>query len=75
MRSATVALALLVPQAALAGWPADVDWEPLTLDDDPMADVAFDANDDIVMTGQNLGYLQIIVDRGGVGPSSVLFAW
>ncbi|MCK6503093.1 caspase family protein [Myxococcota bacterium] len=30
---------------------------------------------DIVMTGQNLGYQQIIVDRGGVGPSSVLFAW
>lgn len=33
------------------------------------------AYDDIVMTGQNLGYQQIIVDRGGVGPSSVLFAW
>ena len=30
---------------------------------------------DIVMTGQNLGYQQIIVDRGGVGPSQVLFAW
>lgn len=33
------------------------------------------AYDDIVMTGQNLGYQQIIVDRGGVGPSKVLFSW
>ncbi len=33
------------------------------------------AYDDIVLTGQNLGYQQIIVDRGGVGPSQVLFAW
>ncbi len=33
------------------------------------------AYDDIVMTGRNLGYQQIIVDRGGVGPSQVLFAW
>lgn len=33
------------------------------------------AYSDIVMTGQNLGYQQIIVDRGGVGPSQVLFAW
>jgi hypothetical protein len=33
------------------------------------------AYDDIVLTGQNLGYQQIIVDRGGVGPSQILFAW
>jgi hypothetical protein len=33
------------------------------------------AYDDIVMTGRNLGYQQIIVDRGGVGPSQILFAW
>lgn len=33
------------------------------------------AYSDIVMTGENLGYQQIIVDRGGVGPSQVLFAW
>ncbi len=33
------------------------------------------AYEDIVLTGQNLGYQQIIVDRGGVGPSQVLFAW
>ncbi len=33
------------------------------------------AYDDIVLTGQNLGYQQIIVDRGGIGPSQVLFAW
>jgi hypothetical protein len=33
------------------------------------------AYDDVVITGQNLGYQQIIVDRGGVGPSSVLFTW
>jgi hypothetical protein len=30
---------------------------------------------DYVNIGQNLGYQQIIVDRGGVGPSQVLFAW
>lgn len=33
------------------------------------------AYDDIVMSGRNLGYQQLIVDRGGVGPSQVLFAW
>jgi len=33
------------------------------------------AYDDIVMTGRNLGYQQLIVDRGSVGPSQVLFAW
>ncbi len=33
------------------------------------------AYSDIVMTGQNLGYQQVIVDRGGVGPSRVLFSW
>jgi hypothetical protein len=34
------------------------------------------AYDDIVVdVGNNLGYQQIIVDRGGVGPSQVLFAW
>ena len=44
MRNAVMAFALLVPSAALAGWPADVDWEPLTLDDEPMEDEAFDAS-------------------------------
>ena len=33
------------------------------------------ALDDIVLSGQNLGYQQIVVDRGGVGPSQVLFTW
>jgi hypothetical protein len=32
-------------------------------------------SDDIVMTGDNLGYQQLIVDRGGIGPSQVLFRW
>lgn len=33
------------------------------------------AYDDIVMAGRNLGYQQLVVDRGGVAPSAVLFAW
>ncbi len=33
------------------------------------------AYEDIVMTGRNLGYQQLIVDRGSVGPSQILFAW
>ncbi|MFT5681535.1 MAG: hypothetical protein ACI8RZ_002441 [Myxococcota bacterium] len=33
------------------------------------------AYDDIVMAGRYLGYQQLVVDRGGVAPSAVLFAW
>mgnify|MGYP002814720807 CR=1 FL=1 len=31
--------------------------------------------DDIVMAGRNLGYQHLVVDRGGVAPSDILFAW
>jgi hypothetical protein len=33
------------------------------------------AYDDIVRSDMNLGYQQLIVDRGGVQPSQVLFTW
>ena len=33
------------------------------------------AYDGIVMSSRNLGYQQIVVDRGGVGAYQVLFAW
>lgn len=33
------------------------------------------AYEDIVLSGRNLGYQQLIVDRGSFGPSQVLFTW
>ena len=33
------------------------------------------AYDDIVLIDRNLGYQQLIVDRGSIGPSQVLFFW
>ena len=33
------------------------------------------AYDDIVLIERNLGYQQLIVDRGSIGPSQVLFTW
>jgi hypothetical protein len=33
------------------------------------------STDDVVFTSQNLGYQQLIVDRGSIRPSTVLFSW
>jgi len=49
--------------------------------DDPPAPVVAVASDkaapqmDYVLTSRNLGYQQLVVDRGGVNPYEVLFSW